>query len=441
MATTRVFGSLLPKLGRCLETNVAKKTQIVENVFAKEKGLQKLEYGDLFEQFGEIPAIRINAEKIAQLNEYSRAVILNIPSTKLRETSTSLITSATEASRSGWDYLSKIDRILENTSLLDVKKDKRVIDELNQMLKSLEVKFNKLKNGEFVSTSQLENELAQAETLALIPATSRGEVMSTVGRVRQAMKANRWLRSPSRNEELAESMKQEQLVSYLGEEYKINKAAGEYKHSEGFEDFLYQEYYLKRHSFGYGAGDTLKAINEYYGTKVFVPHKANADDVDDVLREFHAWNKAGGKNVNHERALTFDNYYPDFYNNNYVGEADRWKNFIKIRSDHFKICEHENNPVLRHEKMHLNNNQNFLRNPKYDFSKISSEKTWYRNEFKRAGISEQHIDYAYTNPEEFLSVAAEGDVTKYSDEFKNVLVELGMPDWFFNIRKFKSYNT
>ena len=28
----------------------------------------------------------------------------------------------------------------------------------------------------------------------------------------------------------------------------------------------------------------------------------------------------------------------------------------------------------------------------------------------------------------------------YSDEFKQVLIALGMPDWFFRIRKFKSYN-
>ena len=51
-----------------------------------------------------------------------------------------------------------------------------------------------------------------------------------------------------------------------------------------------------------------------------------------------------------------------------------------------------------------------------------------------------YIEYAYTNRAEFIAVAAQGNPKAYSEEFKQVLIDLGMPEWFFNIRKFKSYN-
>ena len=56
----------------------------------------------------------------------------------------------------------------------------------------------------------------------------------------------------------------------------------------------------------------------------------------------------------------------------------------------------------------------------------------YVEEFRRAGIPEAHIPYAYNNTKEFIAVAAEGDMSKYSQEFKDLLVELGMPKWMLD---------
>lgn len=97
---------------------------------------------------------------------------------------------------------------------------------------------------------------------------------------------------------------------------------------------------------------------------------------------------------------------------------------------------------MRHELKHGNVKEKcknygiFGTNKKYDFrenSSILKEKKWYRNEFANAGIPEGHIDYAYENRSEFIAVAAEGDFTKYSPEFKIVLVDLGMPEWAFDM--------
>ncbi len=47
------------------------------------------------------------------------------------------------------------------------------------------------------------------------------------------------------------------------------------------------------------------------------------------------------------------------------------------------------------------------------------------------------VDYAYTNKREFVAVAAEGDMSKYSKEFKSDLMKLGMPEWVFNLQNNK----
>lgn len=66
-------------------------------------------------------------------------------------------------------------------------------------------------------------------------------------------------------------------------------------------------------------------------------------------------------------------------------------------------------------------------------NKILKERI-YENEFKKAGISDELIDKAHKNPIEFISIASRGDFSKYSPEFKQVLIDFGMPEWVFNIK-------
>ncbi len=62
------------------------------------------------------------------------------------------------------------------------------------------------------------------------------------------------------------------------------------------------------------------------------------------------------------------------------------------------------------------------------------DKCKYVDEFRNAGLSDYLIEYAYTDKAEFLAVAAEGDYSKYSKEFKELLVKLGLPDWMFKMK-------
>lgn len=61
------------------------------------------------------------------------------------------------------------------------------------------------------------------------------------------------------------------------------------------------------------------------------------------------------------------------------------------------------------------------------------DKCKYVDEFRNAGLSDDLIEYAYTDKAEFLAVAAQGDYSKYSKEFKELLVKLGLPDWMFKM--------
>ena len=57
----------------------------------------------------------------------------------------------------------------------------------------------------------------------------------------------------------------------------------------------------------------------------------------------------------------------------------------------------------------------------------------YAEELKNAGLSDFYINYAGTDKREFIAVAAQGDMSKYSAEFKETLINLGMPEWLFNV--------
>ena len=105
--------------------------------------------------------------------------------------------------------------------------------------------------------------------------------------------------------------------------------------------------------------------------------------------------------------------------------------------------------AIRHEIMHINDPKPSVQNKIFD--EIVSKKTItdpktgetsteidfpnckYRDEFLRAGIASGHVEYAYNSAAEFLAVAAEGDMSKYSPEFKKLLIDMGMPEYVFNM--------
>ena len=71
----------------------------------------------------------------------------------------------------------------------------------------------------------------------------------------------------------------------------------------------------------------------------------------------------------------------------------------------------------------------------FGFPKNWEGKTKFWNEFRKGGISEYYTNYAFKNPEEFIAVAMQGDLQKYSEEFIKQLHEFGLPKWATKITK------
>lgn len=438
------FGKLLPKLGKGLETGIATNKRVYQSIFTKECSLLKNEFGEgLLKDCEHV--IRRNAQRISELNEYTQNMILNVQSSRLRNRLINFVLEAEKVDKKGYPLDSNvIGEIVEGCSLLDVNKDKRVIEEVDKALQMVEKKFCKINAGTFEEPAILGNDLGSIRELAHIPSRSRGEVMNIESVANYIRKEDRFLQSSYYTEAFNESMKRESLVNFLnGKSLNTYTTACDVEHTKEFDNFLYSEYYLKRHPFGYGAKESLERINHDYGTKTFVPLNATDEEAEDILREFHDWNNAGGSCVKYEKVLNFD-CFARFPEDSAAGLAELNPNNITIQPWVFRRKYHRS--VLRHEKLHLNDRNEcchfgkFGKDGQYDFTeggKILTEKTWYRDEFRKAGLSDDIINYAYTNRAEFIAVAAQGDYTKYSEEFKQVLIDLGIPEWFFKIRRIR----
>jgi hypothetical protein len=53
-------------------------------------------------------------------------------------------------------------------------------------------------------------------------------------------------------------------------------------------------------------------------------------------------------------------------------------------------------------------------------------------------LNDSSIVYANTDKREYIAVASEGDYRKYSEEFKNVLIKLGLPEGVFKMKPLKN---
>lgn len=204
-----------------------------------------------------------------------------------------------------------------------------------------------------------------------------------------------------------------------------------------FAKHLYKEYYTK--DLPELVAKECENIQKEFGTAVFLTDKEDFSAANKIYHEFKIFYdtaRNAGDYAIFPPTLDCSIFDVSFIDANTAG-------FIRHDVERIKLKGHENiGYALRHELMHGNDKEKcknygiFGTNKKYDFrenSSILKEKKWYRNEFANAGIPEGHIDYAYENRSEFIAVAAEGDFTKYSPEFKIVLVDLGMPEWAFDM--------
>lgn len=211
--------------------------------------------------------------------------------------------------------------------------------------------------------------------------------------------------------------------------------------NEDFKNYLYEEYYLNKVDFDASIKDQCRFINKKFNTKIFLSAEQNMPEkLEQIKEELSDWKKVSNGLAVMPSVINLSWIDIEYFSTT-IGKAakDTKKISLKPNSD---ITQ-----VLRHELMHLND---YLPKPHMLTESIIKTKIvvdkngkpievidfkncLYREELLKAGINLGSIRYAYSNIREFLAVAAEGDTSKYSEEFKNILVTLGMPEYLFNL--------
>lgn len=205
---------------------------------------------------------------------------------------------------------------------------------------------------------------------------------------------------------------------------------------------IYETKYLSRLS--PAAREIAAKIDKDFGTKVFMSDTNNPESLQLIYNELLEWKKAGKQDAKFPKILDCTKIDQVYVLNNEAAAYYRHNNEkISLSSSDSDMILF----VLRHEMMHANDSY-----IDFDFGVwngvnseyiINNKKYYYKIQqgLMANGINPDHADYAYTNRKEFLAVAAEGDYSVYSDEFKDVLVKLGMPKWVLKMQNKQNIGT
>ena len=196
----------------------------------------------------------------------------------------------------------------------------------------------------------------------------------------------------------------------------------------------------------------LNDINKEYGVKIIVPSKYGINSmnksvnyVESVLEEFR--NTSGGQ-AKLPPVIDFSTAQAELYSTKGTFGMGMGANAVthgETGSVGFHNMDEKTvNESLKHELTHVND-LGVAKDAqiKHNFNEIFPKKAdgtpdilkaKYANEFRAAGLPEYKILYAHNNPQEYIAVASEGDMSKYSPEFKQMLIDFGMPEWMFKMQ-------
>ncbi|MCM1338439.1 MAG: LysM peptidoglycan-binding domain-containing protein [Muribaculaceae bacterium] len=207
-------------------------------------------------------------------------------------------------------------------------------------------------------------------------------------------------------------------------------------------------------------------LNTDYGCKVML--SADLHDINGVLgvldAEFAEWKQASSGHSKFPPIIDFSTVKSNWYDSTSAygqGVAAAYSETGYDGSLAFANMDGESVKwALRHELTHSNDLKlGYNIPPQYDLDKIMPKKPrldaagnqmydssgrpimdpdidncMFVDEFLKAGIGKEHLPYAYNNTLEFIAVASEGDLSKCSPQFRQMLVDFGMPDWQLNMR-------
>lgn len=223
-------------------------------------------------------------------------------------------------------------------------------------------------------------------------------------------------------------------------------------------EYLYNDYYLnilKEKGTDSNIISELKDIDKEYGVKVAIGLNVGDEIVKNVLKtvktELDEWRQASNGSAKLPPVIDFSSAKYNWYDQTSAYGQSASANFSEHSYNGALACSRMDNPnfirSLRHKMTHTNDlkhGENI--DEKYDLDKIMPKKTVdgkniidfenckYKEELLNAGIPEYRVKYAYNNTKEFIAVASEGDMSKYSDELKQTLLDFGMPEWMLKMK-------
>lgn len=236
---------------------------------------------------------------------------------------------------------------------------------------------------------------------------------------------------------LKNDMELDPLKSYLSDYSKTNPEVANH---------LYDSYYLPRLS--PEAKEICQKISKEYNIKVFLEDETNPHSAQLVYNELEEWQRVSGGEFKTNNIPTINlsrlesTYAKDKQT---LGFQLDENNSVHINQDSPARVAN----VLRHELLHANDSREEYygivngvdfdalkghQSNNLDTEDLDINKFIYKNEFKNAGISDYQTAYAHLNRAEFIAVASTGDCSKYSPEFKEVLVKLGMPEYVLKMK-------
>ena len=243
-----------------------------------------------------------------------------------------------------------------------------------------------------------------------------------------------------------------------------------YDLDEKIDEYLYNEYYLKSLDIDDEIKERCLKIDEKYGTKIFFSSQCSVDeDAEEstcaIEEELECWEKASEGKARLPVILDLNKTQKEFLGHT-SGVSNLFSGKIVLDGGDLDSVTQ----TLRHEIMHLNKDFSYDHSQEGWFQRMTNDalkraelikeimpqKTVirkgkeisfpdfknckFREEFLNAGIAPEHILYAYTDSDEFIAVAAEGDMSRYSDKMKEVLKLFGMPEFVFNLKQ-TNYDT
>lgn len=220
-----------------------------------------------------------------------------------------------------------------------------------------------------------------------------------------------------------EAVRLEPLKEFIGKYSKIEPE---------MTDYLYEKYFLTK--IPERLRDSYRRVKSEFGTYVFTENSEKILVDKRIYPELDNWRKASNGKAKYPSILDLSHAKQNFIDEKPAdGFYYKKLNSINLPNDYLFYSFDEE--TIRHEMAHLNDanfgSDGIINGVNSD--DIIKNRT-YADELKSAGINDFYVDYAHKNRNELIAVAATGDYTKYSKEFKDVLVKLGMPEWVFNLK-------